>query len=344
MLVSEFDYDLPQELIAQTPLPKRDRSRMMICDRKTGDISHAHFFDFPEYCKKEDVLVLNSSKVIPAKIWGKKEDGRTIEFLFLKKTGEKTWEVMCRPAKHVRQGDRITFSQNAVGNVVEFRQEGKRVIQFQDGNVLSLLKNAGYAPLPPYIRRKKGDFEFRLGDLDRYQTVFARKEGSIAAPTAGLHFTQELLKKLKEKGVTICELSLDVGLATFQPVRIQHVEDHPMLAETYEILPAITRSITDGIKKKHPVTAVGTTSVRALESAFEDGSMRAGRFETNLFIYPGYEFKVVERLLTNFHLPRSTLLMLVSAFAGKDFILKAYREAVRKKYRFYSYGDCMLIL
>ena len=317
---------------------------MMICDRKTGDIRHAHFFDFPDYCQKEDILILNSSKVFPAKIWGKKEDGRTIEFLFLKKEGEKTWEAMCRPARHVRQGDRITFSLNAVGQVVELKQEGKRVIQFQDGNVLALLKKAGYAPLPPYIRRKKGELKSRPEDLERYQTVFACKEGSIAAPTAGLHFTQELLTQLKEKGVPVCELSLDVGLATFQPVRVHYVEDHPMLAETYEISRETAQVITDGIKKKHPVTAVGTTSVRALESAYEDGRIPAGRFSTSLFIYPGYEFKAVDRLLTNFHLPRSTLLMLVSAFAGKDFILEAYQEAVRKKYRFFSYGDCMLIL
>jgi S-adenosylmethionine:tRNA ribosyltransferase-isomerase len=344
MQISEFDYDLPQELIAQIPLPKRDRSRMMLCDRKTGDIRHAHFSDFPEYCKKNDILILNSSRVIPAKIWGHKEDGRTIEFLFLKEMGKKMWEVICRPAKHVRPGDRIIFSEDAVGQVVELKSEGKRVLQSQTGDVRSLLKRSGYAPLPPYIRRKKGDLKFRSGDLERYQTIYAQKEGSIAAPTAGLHFTQGLLDKLKEKGVTICDLSLDVGLATFQPVRVQQVEDHPMLAETYEILPEVARSIIEGKKAKNPITAVGTTSVRALESAYEKGRVRAGRFSTDLFIYPGYEFKVVDKLLTNFHLPRSTLLMLVSAFAGKDFILRAYREAVRQKYRFYSYGDCMLIL
>ena len=191
---------------------------------------------------------------------------------------------------------------------------------------------------------KKGDPKFRSGDLERYKTVFAQKEGSIAAPTAGLHFTQGLLDKLNDKGTTICELSLDVGLATFQPVRVQHVEDHPMLAETYEISPDAARIINDAVKAKRSITAVGTTSVRALESAYEGRCVRAGRFATNLFIFPGYEFEVVDRLLTNFHLPKSTLLMMVSAFAGKDFILKAYREAVRKKYRFYSYGDCMLIL
>ncbi len=344
MLVSEFDYTLPQELIAQIPVPERDRSRMMICNRQTGDIRHAHFFDIPKYYKKDDILVLNSSKVIPAKIWGKKEDGRTIEFLFLKETGKKIWEVLCRPAKYVKVGDEIAFAEDSTGQVVGTEPEGKRSIRFPQGKVLSLLKKSGNAPLPPYIRRKKGDVELRTEDLERYQTVFARKEGSIAAPTAGLHFTPELLDRLKHKGVTLCDISLDVGLATFQPVRVQQVEDHLMLAETYEISADIAQAITDGIKKKHPVTAVGTTSVRAMESAFEKGRVRAGQLSTDLFIYPGYEFQVVDRLLTNFHLPKSTLLMLVSAFAGKDFVFKAYREAVEKKYRFYSYGDCMLII
>lgn len=344
MLISEFDYDLPQELIAQMPLAGRDQSRMMICDRKTGDILHSRFLDFPEYCQTKDILVLNASKVIPAKIWGRKEDGRTIEFLFLDETGTRTWEVLCRPAKHVRTGDRITFPANEIGHVIGSKSEGKRVIQFQTGDVISMLNKSGFAPLPPYIKRKKGDTKFRSGDLERYQTVFAQKQGSIAAPTAGLHFTQELLDKLRKKGITICELSLDVGLATFQPVRVQKVEDHPMLAETCEIPSRAARIVNNALKEKRSITAVGTTSVRALESACGKTGVRAGRFATNLFIYPGYEFRVVDRLLTNFHLPRSTLLMLVSAFAGKDFILKAYREAVHKKYRFYSYGDCMLIL
>jgi S-adenosylmethionine:tRNA ribosyltransferase-isomerase len=344
MLVSDFDYHLPQELIAQTPLPQRDRSRLMICDRNTGDIRHSHFFDIPEYCKKEDVLVLNSSKVIPAKIWGKREDGKSIEFLFLEETGKNTWVVLCRPAKRVKLGDEISFAKNTLGLVIGIEPEGKRVIRFQQGEVVSLLKKAGFAPLPPYIKRKKGDLKFRAGDLDRYQTLFAQKEGSIAAPTAGLHFTPGLLGQLKDKGLTICELSLDVGLATFQPVRVRHVEDHPMLAETYEISQEAARDINNAIKANRSVTAVGTTSVRALESAYEEGQVRVGQHTTGLFIFPGYSFKVVDRLLTNFHLPKSTLLMLVAAFAGKDFILKAYREAVRQKYRFYSYGDCMLII
>jgi S-adenosylmethionine:tRNA ribosyltransferase-isomerase len=317
---------------------------MMVCDRQTGDIRHAHFFDFPEYCKKDEILVLNSSKVIPAKIWGKKKDGRSIEFLFLKETAKNKWEVLCRPAKSVKQGDDILFAKDTIGQVVGIEPEGKRVIRFQQGEVISLLKKAGFAPLPPYIRRKKEDPLARSEDIDRYQTVFAQKDGSIAAPTAGLHFTQELLDKLKDKGVMICDLSLDVGLATFQPVRVQNVEEHHMLTEKFVISKETARDINNAIKTNCPVTAVGTTSVRALESACMQGKVQAGRFATDLFIYPSYPFKVVDRLLTNFHLPRSTLLMLVAAFAGKEFILDAYREAVRLKYRFYSYGDCMLII
>ena len=344
MLISEFDYHLPQELIAQVPLPQRDFSRMMICDRGSGEICHSRFFSIPKYFKKEDILVLNSSKVIPAKIWGKKEDGKTIEFLFLEETGDRIWEVLCRPAKNVRIGDQIHFCKGSTGQVVEVNPDGKRVIQFHEGDVVSMLKKVGYAPLPPYIKRKKSDPRSRVEDLDRYQTVFAQREGSIAAPTAGLHFTQELLAKLKEKGVATCDLSLDVGLATFQPIRAHNIEDHHMLKERFVISKKTARGINHAIKANRSITAVGTTSVRALESAYQGGCVRAGQFSTDLFIFPGYEFKAVDRLLTNFHLPRSTLLMLVSAFAGKDFILKAYREAVRKKYRFYSYGDCMLIL
>jgi S-adenosylmethionine:tRNA ribosyltransferase-isomerase len=344
MLVSEFDYHLPKGLIAQTPLPDRDRSRMMICDRKTGEIRHSFFYDILQHFGKNDLLVLNSSKVFPAKVWGKNEEGKSIEFLFLKKTDDNRWEVLCRPAKRVKLGEDILFGKEMTGHVVEVKPEGKRVLLFKHTPVLPMLKKMGFAPLPPYIKRKNDDARQRNEDLDRYQTVFAQKEGSIAAPTAGLHFTQELLDNLKKKGVTIGELSLDVGLATFQPIRTESVEDHPMLSENYIISEETAKSINHSIETNQAITAVGTTSVRALESAFDEGQVRAGRFATDLFIYPGYDYKVVDRLLTNFHLPKSTLLMLVSAFAGKDFILSAYREAVLKKYRFYSYGDCMLIL
>jgi S-adenosylmethionine:tRNA ribosyltransferase-isomerase len=343
MLTADFDYDLPQELIAQTPLPKREQSRMMILHRRTGEIIHSRFEEFPDYLNKGDVLVLNNTKVIPARAWGKKE-GKEIEFLFLKESQEGSWEVLCRPAKKAKLGDVISFSPGFEGKIAKVEPEGKRVIRFSSGNVLSSLKKIGFAPLPPYIKRKKKNVELRAQDLERYQTVFARKEGSIAAPTAGLHFTPQILERIKTKRVQVAEISLDVGLATFQPVRAKRIEDIHMLEETYSVSQAVSKTINEAKKESRPIIAVGTTSVRALESAFKSGKIHPGRNSTNLFTYPGYEFKAVDRLLTNFHLPKSTLLMLVAAFAGLDFVKKAYQEAIRQKYRFYSYGDCMFIL
>jgi len=359
MLVSDFDYDLPQELIAQKPLPSRDSSRMMVLNRETGDIIHSQFLHFPDHLNKRDVLVLNNSKVIPARVWGRKLDVE-IEFLFLAEIQKGVWEVLCRPAKKVQKNDTILFSENLVGKVVEIGTEGKRSILFETEDALPELKRIGYAPLPPYIKRAKSQTDIRYMDLERYQTVFADKEGSIAAPTAGLHFTPEMLHAISEKGVAIAEIRLDVGLATFQPVRVNKVEDHKMLTETFSISPETARTINTAKRESRPVVAVGTTTIRTLESAAQSISpmassestvsrkqrfeVKSGQQATELFIYPGYEYKITDRLLTNFHLPQSTLLMLVSAFAGKDFIMKAYREAVRQKYRFYSYGDCMLIL
>jgi S-adenosylmethionine:tRNA ribosyltransferase-isomerase len=316
---------------------------MMVVFRKQGKIIHSQFKELPEYLKKEDVLVLNNTKVIPAKAWGKKER-KKIEFLFLKELEKGVWEVLCRPARKIKLGDRILFAPGFEGKVLEVEQEGKRIIQFSSQDVLSRLKKIGFAPLPPYIKRKKEDRSLRPLDLERYQTVFAHKQGAIAAPTAGLHFTLQILEEIIKKGVTITHISLQVGLATFQPVRVPRVKDHKMLEETYSISRAASQTINQAKKDSRPVVAVGTTMVRALESAFKDGKVLRGRRTTSLFIYPGYKFKVVDRLLTNFHLPQSTLLMMVSAFAGINLIKKAYREAIRKKYRFYSYGDCMLIL
>ena len=343
MLTADFDYDLPQELIAQTPLPKREQSRMMILHRRTGEIIHSRFEEFPDYLDKGDVLILNNTKVIPARAWGNLE-GKEIEFLFLKESQEGLWEVLCRPAKKVRPGDVISFSPGFEGKIAKVEPEGKRVIRFSSGNVLSKLKKIGFAPLPPYIKRKKKNVELREQDLERYQTVFARKEGAIAAPTAGLHFTPQILERIKTKRVQVAEISLNVGLATFQPVRAKRIEDFRMLEETYSVGQAVSQTINEAKKESRPIIAVGTTSVRTLESAFKSGKIHPGRNSTNLFIYPGYEFKAVDRLLTNFHLPKSTLLMLVAAFAGLDFVKKVYQEAVRQKYRFYSYGDCMFIL
>jgi len=342
MLVSDFDFDLPQKLIAQAPLEKRDQSKMMVLNRKTGSIQHARFKAFPEYLNRKDVLVLNNTRVIPARVWGKKE-GRVIEFLFLRECQENTWEVLCRPARNVRPGDFICFSDDFKGNVVDSGPEGKRVMQFSC-DVLSELKKIGHAPLPPYIKRKKSQNTLNQLDLKRYQTVYAKDEGSIAAPTAGLHFTPELLKTIKARGIFVNKISLHVGLATFQPVRVEDIQDHKMLEETFFISPKSAQMINEAKSESRPVIAVGTTSVRAIESAFKGGKVQHGKRSTRLFIYPGYSFKVVDHMLTNFHLPRSTLLMLVSAFAGLDFIKEAYKEAIRHKYRFFSYGDCMLIL
>ncbi len=343
MLIADFDYDLPPDFIAQKPLPRREQSKMMVLNRKTGEIIHSGFKEFPSYLNKGDVLVLNNTKVIPARIWGKKE-GKEIEFLFMKEFQEGLWEVLCRPAKKVKLGDVISFSPGFEGKIVKVELEGKRVIRFSSGNVLPRLKKVGFAPLPPYIKRKKNNYELRTLDLERYQTVFAQKEGAIAAPTAGLHFTPQILERIKANAVQVTEISLDVGLATFQPVRVKRIEDFQMLAETYSISPAASQTINGAKKESRPIIAVGTTSVRTLESSFRNGKIHPGRVSTSLFVYPGYEFKVVDRLLTNFHLPRSTLFMLVAALAGLDFIKKAYKEAIRKKYRFYSYGDCMFIL
>ena len=343
MLTADFDYHLPQELIAQTPLPKREQSRMMILHRRTGEIIHSRFEEFPDYLNKGDVLVLNNTKVIPARAWGNKE-GKEIEFLFLKESPEGLWEVLCRPAKKVKLGDVISFSPGFEGKIVKVEPEGKRVIRFSSGNVFSRLKKIGFAPLPPYIKRKKKSVELREQDLERYQTVFARKEGAIAAPTAGLHFTPQILERIKAKRVQVAEISLDVGMATFQPIRARRVEDFNMLEETYSISRGASQTINEAKRESRPIIAVGTTSVRTLESAFRNEKIHPGRGSTNLFVYPGYEFKAVDRLLTNFHLPKSTLLMLVAAFAGLDFVKKAYKEAIRQKYRFYSYGDCMFIL
>jgi S-adenosylmethionine:tRNA ribosyltransferase-isomerase len=343
MRVSDFDYDLPKELIAQVPLEKRDLSRMMVLDRGKGKISHSQFQHLPNYLQKGDVLVLNNSKVIPARVWGYKKDAE-IEFLFIKEIEKGTWEVLCRPAKKARCGDSIDFSPMLQGEVIQDGLEGRRHIRFTTENVLLELKSIGYAPLPPYIKREKSQKDIRPIDLERYQTVYALEEGSIAAPTAGFHFTPAMLTSIKAKGVEVVEITLNVGLATFQPVRATRVNDHQMLEESYTISEYAAKIINNAKKEKRPVIAVGTTSVRALESAFTKDAVQPGKQKTDLFIHPGYTFRAIDKLLTNFHLPQSTLLMLVSAFAGLDFIKKAYIEAIHKKYRFYSYGDCMLIL
>ncbi len=343
MLVSEFDYNLPRELIAQKPLEHRGDSRMMVVRRREGTIHHGQFRDIAGYMGAGEVLVINNTRVLPAKTWGMR-DGQEVEFLFLMEVVPDVWEVLCRPAKKVRPGDRIVFAPGFEGEVVRSVARGKRLLRFPGGRVREFLDKVGFAPLPPYIKRQKAESGLRDYDLERYQTVFARRAGSIAAPTAGLHFTREALAGLEEKGVIICPVSLDVGQATFQTVEAETVEAHRMLEETYEISLDSAKIISRAKSEGRPVVAVGTTVVRTLESAWTERGVAPGSQPTSLFIHPGHEFRVVDRLLTNFHLPRSTLLMLVSAFAGPELIREAYAQAVREKYRFFSYGDCMLII
>ncbi len=343
MQVSDFDYELPEALIAQHPLSRRDHSRMMVVDRERQGIRHARFQDLPGFCGAGNALVINETRVIPARIWGRKDRSR-IEFLFVRPRGEESWEVLCRPARRVRMGDRIVFTRRLAGEVIEVGPEGSRTLRFGGQNVQAELQAAGYAPLPPYIKRKPEQEQLKVADRERYQTVFARKEGSIAAPTAGLHFTPAVLERLQETGVGVIPVCLDVGPATFQPVRTDRVEDHAMQEERFVVPKDSARLINRAREEGRPVTAVGTTVVRTLESAGRGGRVLPGEGSTGLFIYPGFRFRIVDRLLTNFHLPRSTLLMLTAAFGGTELILRAYREAVLREYRFFSYGDCMLIL
>jgi len=359
MRLSDFDFDLPAELIAQRPLPRRDDSRMMVVDRKSGRILHSEFRRFPEYLSRGDVLVLNDTKVIPAKAWGAVGESE-VEFLFIKETAPGVWDVLCKPAKRVGVGDRVRFADGLEAEVAGRGESGSRTLKFAAADVAAKLKEIGFAPLPPYIKRKKRGLEDRPRDIERYQTVFAAKEGAIAAPTAGLHFTPETLGRIEDQGVEIARVTLEVGLATFQPIRVERLENHRMLEERYEIPETAARAVNAAKKEGRKVTAVGTTVVRTLESAAlaarsdetesgphpDHGSrcvIKPGAAATSLFIRPGFEFRIIDRLLTNFHLPKSTLLMLVSALAGRELILEAYREAVRERYRFFSYGDCMLI-
>jgi S-adenosylmethionine:tRNA ribosyltransferase-isomerase len=351
MLVKDFNFHLPPELIAQKPLERRDDSRMMVVRRAEGTFRHAAFRDFPDYLEASSLVVFNDAKVIPAKVWGRR-NGALVEFLLFKQREPGTWEVLCRPARKIRTRDRVDFPGGLTAVAIEAGEEGHRVLRFGVPDVLGHLREIGFAPLPPYIKRPKNDASGRAEDLARYQTLFAEKEGAIAAPTAGLHFTPEVLGRLSERGVATARVTLQVGLATFQPMRAERIEDHRMLEEIYTVSEETAGAVGRAKAEGRPVVAVGTTVVRTLESAGRVGAESAaarsivspGTRGTSMFIYPGFEFKVVDRLLTNFHLPQSTLLMLVSALAGRELILAAYNEAVREKYRFFSYGDCMLIL
>ncbi|MFQ6082043.1 MAG: tRNA preQ1(34) S-adenosylmethionine ribosyltransferase-isomerase QueA [Candidatus Aminicenantia bacterium] len=351
MEISLFDYFLPKELIAQFPLKNRAQSKLMVVIRKEQKIYHSWFRKFPQYLKKNDLLVVNNSKVIPAKLIGS-INGSLITCLLVKEIKDGVWEILTKPARKVKIGSKIIFNNFLEGEIIDTKPWGKRIINFWEKNqeILKKIKKIGYAPLPPYIKRTLEERNYKEVDLKRYQTVYAKKNGSIAAPTAGLHFTSEILREIKEKGIEILEITLHIGEATFQPIRVNEVEKHKMEEEKYHISPAVAHKINQAKKDSRRIVAVGTTTVRTLESAYQNGKIQSGFFPTNLFIYPGYNFKVVDALLTNFHLPKSTLLMLVSAFAswnnqinGVTLIKKAYQEAINNKYRFYSYGDCMLI-
>lgn len=370
MNVADFDYQLPEELVAQTPAKRRDDARLLVLDRRTGRTSHTRFFDIEQYLHKGDVLVLNDSRVLPARLFGVKEGtGGKVEFLLTKSQSGDVWETMVRPGKRLQKGERVLFGVDGehygalcdikgsgrktadmeaiekaaplVAEVIGYGEDGTRLVRFwYRGVFLEVLSQLGHMPLPPYIERP--DLEM---DKERYQTVYSRVDGSVAAPTAGLHFTEDLLARLAGSGVELVYLTLHVGIGTFRPVTAETVEEHHMHFEEYEVSEEAAAAIRRAKEEGRRVIAVGTTSTRTLEAAAQaDGSIAAGRGSTDIFIYPGYEFRIIDGLITNFHLPKSTLLMLVSALAGREHILAAYEEAVRERYRFFSYGDAMLIL
>ena len=339
MRKSDFYFDLPEELIAQTPLERRDSSRLLHLDKVTGELEHRHFYDLLDYLREGDCMVFNDSRVLPARLIGSRPTGGSVELVLLRDLGEGRWECLSRPGRKTKPGTEILFGNGELKATVESVAEGgNRIVRFDyEGIFLEVLERLGKMPLPPYIKEE-------LQDSERYQTVYSREIGSAAAPTAGLHFTKELMEKIAAKGVKLCYVTLHVGLGTFRPVKAEEIEDHEMHSE-FCIIPEETARIVSETKKKGGrVIAVGTTSCRTLESfAREDGSLPAASGWTNIFIYPGYTFKCVDALVTNFHLPESTLIMLVSALAGREHVLHAYEEAVKERYRFFSFGDAMFI-
>lgn len=345
MKLSEFDYELPEELIAQFPAQKRDYSKLLVLDKSSGERQHKHFYDIVDFLDENDVLVLNNTRVIPARLFAKKTTGANIEIFLLKEVKAQHWEVLLRPAKRVKVGDVLAISEDLSVELVEKYEDGKSLVKLlYQGNIFEILDKVGKIPLPPYIERKMTDDDFAKLDYERYQTVYAKNKGSVAAPTAGLHFTEEILEKLKNKGVQVCYVTLNVGLGTFKPVNAENIEDHKMDNEAFEVSEETAKIISDGMSAGKRIVAVGTTSTRTLETVFQKyGEIKAVKDSSEMFIYPGYEFKVVDALITNFHLPKSTLIMLVSALAGKENIFAAYKNAIENKYRFYSYGDCMFI-
>lgn len=340
MKVSDFNYDLPEELIAQHPYEKRDEARLMVLHRNTKQIEHKVFKDIIDYLEPGDCLVLNDTKVIPARLYGKKNTGAKVEFLLLKRIENDDWEAMVRPGNKLKAGAKVSFGDGILkAEVLETLEGGNRRVRFfYEGIFNEILDKVGLMPLPPYIKENIKE------ENEKYQTVYAKYEGSAAAPTAGLHFTEELLEKIKEKGVEIAKITLHVGIGTFRPVKVENVEEHKMHSEHFYVKQSEADKINKAKAEGHRVIAVGTTSCRVLESVSdENGKMKEIETDTSIFIYPGYKFKCVDALITNFHLPESTLIMLVSSLAGKDFIMKAYKEAVEKRYKFFSFGDAMFI-
>ncbi len=340
MKKSDFYFDLPPELIAQEPSQKRDHDRMLVIGRRSGALQHRYFYDLPQYLHAGDCLVLNDSKVIPARIYGiKEETGARVEFLLLKDRGADVWECIAGPGKRAKEGSRFVFGDNVLrGEVTEVLENGNRLVRFgYEGIFLEKLEQIGEMPLPHYITHE-------LKDPDRYQTVYAKYNGSAAAPTAGLHYTPELLESIRAKGVKIAKITLHVGIGTFRPVKAENIEDHTMHYEHYTVPEEAAALINSARQTGGRIVCTGTTCCRTLESACgEDGAVRAGSGDTNIFIYPGYRFRCVDALITNFHLPESTLIMLVSAFCGRENTLNAYRAAIEERYRFFSFGDCTLI-
>ena len=339
MKISDFDFELPEELIAQHAVNPRDHSRLLVLNKKEKILEHKKFYDIIDYLKKGDVLVINRTKVIPARLLGHKENGVVLECFLLKRYDLYTWEVLLKPAKKLKIGQKIIFLEGILeAELLEIKDDGNRVVKFSfEGRFEEILDRLGEMPLPPYITEK-------LEDKNRYQTVYAKEGESVAAPTAGLHFTKELLEKIREKGIIIAEVFLDVGLGTFRPVKVENVLDHKMHSEKYRVPDETAKIVNEAKKNGNRVIAVGTTSVRTLESAaYENGKLIADEGNTSIFIYGNYKFKIVDAIITNFHLPKSTLIMLISAFGGKEFIFEAYKKAIEEKYRFYSFGDSMFI-
>lgn len=339
MKTQDFWYDLPEELIAQTPLDKRDSSRLLVMDRETGDIAHKHFYDILDYLRPGDCLVMNDSRVLPARLIGRRPTGGAVEVLLLRDLGDKKWECLCKPGKKMQIGQDVIFGDDELtGRVVDVRDDGNRIVEFcYEGIFLEVLERLGKMPLPPYIKAE-------LQDKERYQTVYSREVGSAAAPTAGLHWTNELLEKAKAKGVKTAFVTLHVGLGTFRPVKAEDISQHHMHSELCMISKETAQQLNETKARGGRIVCVGTTSCRTLESLVkEDGSFEASSKWTEIFIYPGYQFRAMDALITNFHLPESTLVMLVSAFAGREHVLNAYEEAVKDRYRFFSFGDAMFI-